>query len=166
MIIDRTALEACLQWLIAEARYRREGVGLLSGPLDAPVRAAGGLLDNVTVDEWSPLTNVAEFPRVRYEVDPAELVDAYNNLEDLGYRPYVLVHSHLRGGGTPSPNDVRMAGNPALLHMIVDLEPARPVPYLWRLAPNEEPLKIRYQIADLRQQAISPTDLTRGVSQA
>ena len=169
MIIDKSALELCLADLIRSARHGEEGVGLLSGPLGAPARAASGLLANVTVDEWSVLTNVAEFPRYRYEVDNAELIDAYNNLEQLGYCPYVQVHSHLRGGGAPSDNDVRMAGNPALLHMVVDLEGARPVPYLWRIDPSGKHMqraeKIRFQVADLRLQVFPSTDLTRDVSQ-
>lgn len=165
VLIDRAALEACLAHLIAEARQRREGVGLLSGRLDGPVRAGGGMLTNVHVEHWTALVNVAEFPQYRYEVDAEELIGAYNALEASGLRPYVQVHAHLRGGGAPSDNDIKLAGNPALLHMIVDLEGARPVPYLYRLTPGQPVEKIRFQVADLRLQAVSATDLTRGVSQ-
>lgn len=169
VLIDRAALEACLAHLIAEARQRREGVGLLSGRLDAPVRAGDGVLSNVTVEHWTALVNVAEFPQYRYEVDDEVLVAVYNLLEGMDLRPYVQVHSHLRGGGAPSDNDIKMAGNPALLHMIVDLEGARPVPYLWRIDPSGKHMqraeKIRFQVADLRLQVFPSTDLTRGVSQ-
>lgn len=165
MIIDRLALETCLLHLAERAAANEEGVGVLSGRLDAPARAALGLIDNITVEEWAALTNVAEFRRHRYEVEPDELIDTYNELEGEGLRPYVLVHSHLRGGGTPSLTDVRMAADPALLHMIVDLEGTRPVPYLWRLAPNMPEVKIHFQVADLRKQGNQATDLTRGVSQ-
>jgi proteasome lid subunit RPN8/RPN11 len=167
MIIDAGALAACHAHLIGCARTGAEGVGLLSGPLAAPVRAAAGQLDNVTVDEWTPLSNVAEFARYRYEVDGDELVDAYNTLEGRGLRPYVMVHSHLRGGAGPSLNDVRYAANPALLHLIVDLAGPRPHSVLWRLDPSlpvAEQLKIRFRVADLREQSSHPTDLTHGVA--
>jgi proteasome lid subunit RPN8/RPN11 len=162
--IDRTACGAGRGHLITYGRIRQEGVGLLSGPLDAPVRAAPGQLDNVTATYWTPLANVAEFPRVRYEVDPETLLAAYNELEAEGLRPAVLVHSHLTGGAAPSSADVRYASDPALLNMIVDLEPQRPHAVLWRLTPGTDPLKIRYQVADLRKQESSATDLTRDVS--
>lgn len=169
MIIDTAALEACHAHLIRAGRAGAEGVGLLSGPLDAPARHAPGPLSNITVDEWSPLTNIAEFPRYRYEVDPVELVDAYNNLEGLGYRPYIMVHSHLRGGAGPSPNDVRYATNPALLHLIVDLDGKRPHSVLWRLDPGQpvdEQRKVRFRLADLHEPESLATDLTRGVPTA
>lgn len=170
MIIDKGAFEACLAHLITCGRIRQEGVGLLSGPLDAPVRAAPGQLDNVTATYWTPLTNVAEFRRVRYEVDPETLLAAYNELEAEGLRPAVLVHSHLTGGAAPSPADVRYAVDPALLHMIVDLAGPRPHAALWQVLPEfwlseERVMKIRYQVADLQKQGTSATDLTRGVSE-
>jgi len=164
MIMGKAAFEAALQHMIRAARHGEEGVGILSGPLDAPVRLGAGYLANVTVDEWSPLTNVADFKRYRYEVDPQELLDAYNELEGLGYRPYVMVHSHLAGGAAPSITDRRYATDPGLLHMVVDLEPQRPHAVLWRITP-EDVTKVHYQVADLRKQENPATDLTRGVTE-
>lgn len=168
MIIDKTAFEECLAHLINEARLDMEGVGLLSGPITAPVARASGVLDNRTATRWTPLANTAEFPRFRYETDPGELLAAYGALETAGLRPGVIVHSHLTGGAAPSPSDVRYAADPAIMHMIVDLAAKRPYAVLWHLDPAlpiAEQLKIRYQIADLRKQGTSAGDLTRGVTE-
>lgn len=168
MIIDKTAFEECLAHLISEARADREGVGLLSGPLDAPLASAPGVLSNQLVTWWTPLANVAEFPRFRYETDPDELLAAYNALERSGLRPGMIVHSHLIGGAVPSPNDVRYAADPAVLHMIVDMAARRPHAVLWQIDPEwpiKDQFKIRYQVADLRKQKTSAEDLTHGVTE-
>lgn len=169
-LFARPAFEQALTHLIEQARAGVEGVGLLSAPLDGRVRlAAPAALTNLVIDRWTPLGNVAEFPRVRYEVDPSELLAAYNDLEADGYRPLVMVHAHLRGGAVPSPTDVRYATNPALLHLIVDLEATRPAPMLWRLhpdRPSHQQAKIRFQVVDLHEQKNQATDLTRGVTGA
>lgn len=167
MIVDKTAMEAALTHLIAQARDGREGVGLLSQPLAAPVGRTSSLHMNVTALRWSALDNVSEYPRLRYEVDPAELLTVYDALEADGFRPVVQVHSHLSGGAAPSPTDVRYATNPALLHMVVDLGGTRPVPVLWRIDATAGTWdKVRFQVADLRKQEYPPTDLTHGVTSA
>lgn len=172
MIIDKTAIEQAFAHLIERARQGEEGVGLLAEDTRRPVRYVHqatrdrSVMTNVAATRWVPLRNVAEFPRLRYEVDPAELLDAYQQLEDGHHVPVILVHSHLTGGGLPSPTDVRYATNPALLHMIVDLAGPRPAPYLWHLSTDGETAKIRFQVADLRQRGNSATDLTRGVTRA
>lgn len=190
MIIDKATIEQAFEHLIERARQGEEGVGLLAEDVRRPVRyvhvsgrAGQGLVTNMAATRWAPLRNVAEFPRLRYEVDPAELLDAYQRLEDEHHAPVALVHSHLTGGGLPSSTDVRYATNPALLHMIVDLAGPRPVPYLWRITPNRpvpygeaapssaeihnDPVqKIGFQVADLRKQEYPATDLTRGVTGA
>lgn len=178
MIIGKAAFEQAVAHLIDRARAGEEGVGLLAGPKAAPAVVGPvqpnarrlGVLTNMVADRWESLTNVSDFPRLRYQVDPDDLMAAYVDLETVGYIPLVLVHSHLRGGFVPSPTDVRYATNPALLHMIVDLGTARPVSALWRILPGEregeQTAKIRYQVADLREQEVKPTDLTRGVTSA
>lgn len=170
MIIDKTAFEQAVAHLADRARAGEEGVGLFAGPRAAPARQAPGLLSNVWADRWESLTNVSDFPRLRYQVDPDDLMAAYVDLEAAGYLPLVLVHSHLRGGADPSPTDIRYATNPALLHMIVHLGGTGPSPTLWRILPGEpegeQVAKIRFQLADLRKQEPSPTDLTRGVTSA
>jgi len=170
-LFARPAFEQALTHLIQQARAGVEGVGVLSASLLGDVRQAvtPAMLTNLVIDRWTPLGNVAEFPRVRYEVDPGELLAVYDELEADGYRPAVMVHSHLRTGAAPSATDVRYATNPALLHLIVDLEAPRPVPVLWRLRPDHaltEQEKIRFQVVDLHEQKNQATDLTRGVTGA
>lgn len=175
MIIDKTAMEQAIAHLIERARAGEEGVGLLSGPIGPCPRDTDGDGDCGRPScpqcpgravRWAPLANVSEFPRLRYEVDPGELLAAYNALEAEGLRPLAQVHAHLRGGASPSATDIRYATNPVLLHMIVDLSGPRPVPVLWRLALGSQPERVRYTIADLREQKNQATDLTRGVTDA
>lgn len=165
MIIDTAAFEACHRHLIERARAGEEGVGLLSGP---PLQYHGQQ-GSVVVHRWTPLDNVADFPRYRYEVDPGQLIAAYDDLESADLKPFVLAHSHLHGGAGPSLNDVRFAADPQLRYMIVDLGGPRPHSVLWRLDPGRpvaEQEKIRFQVADLREQKNLATDLTRGVPSA
>lgn len=189
MIIDKTALEQALEHLIEQARQGMEGVGLLAEDTRRPIRhvrigTSSGLWTNVAAVAWAPLRNVAEFRRLRYEVDPPELLEAYQRLEDMHRAPVILVHSHLTGGGLPSETDIRYATNPALLHMIVDLGGIRPVPYLWRITPHQPvPFqrgevpppaevhddvvqKVHFQVVDLLERENPATDLTRGVAGA
>lgn len=170
MIIDRTAYDAMIQHMQEAAP--REGVGLLAGPRDRPDPPGGQWQGpaGAIVDRWVPLANTAEFPRTRYEADPQALINAWTALEDDGRRPWVIVHSHVRTSAAPSETDIRYAVDPSLLHMIVSLGGVEPVAVLWRLNPNtvapNHAKRVRYEVVDLGFQAISPTDLTRGVTDA
>lgn len=172
MIIGKAAMEEALAHLIERARADEEGVGLLSAPLDGRPQwsaANPAVLTNLAVTRWHALANVSEYPRLRYEVDPGELLAAYDALEADGHRPHIMVHSHLRTGVVPSATDVRYATNPGLLHLIVDLEGPRPVLALWRLHPGRalrDQEKVRFQVVDLREQENQATDLTHGVTDA
>ncbi len=176
MIIDQAAYDAMITHMREAAP--REGVGLLAGPegaprgVDPPVMvAANGRNVHAwygVVDRWVPLRNTAEFPRARYEVDGPELVAAWEALDADGRRPWVQVHSHVRTSAAPSDLDIRYAVDPSLLHMVVSLGGMEVTSVLWRLDPNGQGpnrcSRVRYQVVDLGFKAISPTDLTRGVS--
>lgn len=172
MIVDKAAFEQMIEHLTECARDAHEGVGLLSATLDGQPRHTGGqglaMITNVAVDRWTALANVSDYPRLRYEVDPAELIWAYEALEADGYRPAIMVHSHVTGGTLPSPTDIRYATNPALLHMIVDMAGSRPAVKLWQISPSAEGAQqvqaVRLAVADLRKQENPPTDLTHGVT--
>ncbi len=148
----------------------REGVGLLAGPYDRHDPAGGQWQGPVgTVDRWVPLTNVSEFPRLRFEVDPVELVDAWERLEaDGGRRPWIVCHSHVTSDAVPSPTDERYAVDPTLSHMIVSLAASRPVALLWQPAQDGSGKlrKVRYRVADLGFRTVGTTDLTHRVSDA
>ncbi len=169
MIIDRAAYDAMIEHM--KAADPREGVGLLAGPWDR-ADPAGGARSGPTgpCDRWVPLDNVAEHPRARYEVDPAVLVAHWESLDEVGYRPWIVVHSHTRTSAAPSETDVRYATDPTLLHLVVSLAGLNPVAVLWRLDPTMVGAarcnRVRYQVVDLGFRGNTPTDLTRGVSGA
>jgi proteasome lid subunit RPN8/RPN11 len=121
-------------------------------------------------DRWVPLENVAEFPRVRYEVDPEEVLAAHEALEADGRYPWIVVHSHPgpRGTTAPSGPDVAYARNPKQLHLIVADGGLHTVMVLWRLTPGaDEPdrvVRVRWQVVDQAQHESWTTDLTHGVT--
>ena len=119
---------------------------------------------------WMPLDNVAEFPRVQYAVDPVELLAAHEALEADGFYPWVVVHSHVAVDAVPSEPDVEYARNPSQLHMIVSLAGLHAYFTRWQLDPDAVPghgrrVKIPWRVVDQPKQGISPTDLTRGVTE-
>lgn len=151
MIIDRVAYDAMIEHMQEAAPL--EGVGLLAGPRDTSDHIPYELYSGVRhVDRWVPLHNVAEYPRLRYEVDPEEQLAAWHALDDDGRRPWIACHSHVTTGTVPSPMDVRYAVDPTLLHMIVSLTGPEPVATLWRLHPYARPgteQMITYRVVDL-----------------
>jgi proteasome lid subunit RPN8/RPN11 len=161
-----------------------EGVGLLAGPRNRPscprdtdgdgdcgrplcseCGAGGG-----RVDRWVPLVNAAEHPRLRFQVDPAEQIAAYEVCEADGRWPWIMVHSHVRASAAPSETDIRYATDRTLLHMVVSLAGLTPVAALWRLDPTAVGVarcnRVRYEVVDLGFRPHPATDLTHGVSGA
>lgn len=128
--------------------------------------------DEVHLDRWLPLRNASEFPRVRYEVLPTELLAAHEALEAESRYPWVVVHSHVgpATSTTPSPEDVEFARNPRQLHLILWVSLGSPTFQLWRLDPETHgPARVvrkRWRVVDQPRQAIPPTDLTRDVTGA
>lgn len=162
MIIDRAAYDAMIEHMQQAAPL--EGVGLLAGPrfLGPPSLAPQ------VCDRWVPQANVSEFPRARYEVAPEQTIADWQALDAEGRRPWVVCHSHVTTNAAPSPNDIRYAADPSLLHMIVSLAGSRPVVRLWRLdahslRPNPE-ARVRFQVADLGFHSRGTTDLTHRVT--
>lgn len=162
MIIDRSAYGAMIEHMRQAAP--REGVGLLAGPQADQEQARS------VVDRWVPLGNVADFPGARYEVDPAALIGAWETLDEVGCRPWIVVHSHTRTSAAPSDLDIRYAVDRSLLHLVVSLAGTMPVAVLWRLDPTVTGAgrcaRVRYQVVDLGRSEYPATDLTHGVSGA
>jgi proteasome lid subunit RPN8/RPN11 len=141
-------------------------------PLDAtglPVRW-GDVESGVHLDTWVPLANVSEFPRLRYEADPVELLAVQERLEADGRYPWTIVHSHVRSNTAPSETDIEFARNPRQLHLIVSLGGLSTVFQLWRLTPGaegpERAVRMRWRVVDLHKQSTGTTDLTHGVTGA
>ncbi len=136
-----------------------EGVGLLAGA------TGGGPLDH-----WTPLRNVSDFPRLRYETSHEELIAAWETLEGVGRRPWIVAHSHTTTTAAPSQLDIRYAVDPTLLHMIVSVHGPQPVGALWRIDPDARGVRqverVGYRVADLHFHPKGTTDLTHDVSGA
>lgn len=186
MIIDAAAHAAMIEHLRQAAPH--EGCGLLAGPRpdlcpydtngdgDCGRRHCPHCLaasrEGRVCDRWVPLPNRSEFPRLRFEMDDAELLDAWNALDADGHRrPWIIVHSHVNAGPAPSPTDIVYAVDPTLLHLIVSIGGVAAYPRLWRIRPHltdprERTHGVPFDVVDLGKQKPTPTDLTRRVADA
>jgi proteasome lid subunit RPN8/RPN11 len=103
-------------------------------------------------------------------VEPVQLIAAWEAYDAVGYRPWIVVHSHTRTSAAPSEGDIRYATDPSLLHLVVSLAGLDPVAVLWRLDPTAvgpaRCSRVRYQVVDLGFHSKGTTDLTHGVSGA
>lgn len=78
-----------------------------------------------------PVENVADAPRVRYELDPEGQLEAIQRLEDRGETLVGFYHSHPRGPPAPSETDVETATWPDASYVIVALD-GEPYVGSWR----------------------------------
>lgn len=140
-----------------------EACGYLVGPTGDP----GDYCRYVAME------NVAEFRRVRYEMDPAAQLDVWNRLEGEGLRPWAVYHSHVTTGCIPSVTDIRGATDKSLLHLIVSFAyTGGPAVRLWQIDQDvrhdEDRVKVvRYRVIDHDQatpKRIMAPDLTGDVS--
>jgi proteasome lid subunit RPN8/RPN11 len=65
-------------------------------------------------------TNAAGSP-LRYEIDGAEQIRIYNEIEDAGLELGAIYHSHTRTEPYPSQTDINLAFYPDSLYVIVGL---------------------------------------------
>jgi [CysO sulfur-carrier protein]-S-L-cysteine hydrolase len=65
-------------------------------------------------------TNAAASP-LRYEIDGAEQIRIYNQIEDAGLELGAIYHSHTRTDPYPSQTDISLAFYPDSLYVIVGL---------------------------------------------
>jgi len=65
-------------------------------------------------------TNAAASP-LRYEIDGAEQIRIYNEIEDAGLELGAIYHSHTRTEPYPSQTDINLAFYPDSLYVIVGL---------------------------------------------
>jgi len=69
--------------------------------------------------------NIHESP-MKFEIDPAELLALYNQIEDGGGALGAIYHSHVRSAPYPSQTDVNFARSwPGVEWIIVGLAPGR-----------------------------------------
>jgi proteasome lid subunit RPN8/RPN11 len=103
----------------------------------APTEVCGVLAGERTgagrrVTETRRVANVAETPRDRYELAPAEQVAAMDDLEERGLDIVGFYHSHPRGPERPSGVDEARATWPDHSYCIVSLAGVEPTVGSWR----------------------------------
>jgi [CysO sulfur-carrier protein]-S-L-cysteine hydrolase len=108
-----------LAW--SHACHPEEACGLLAGIPGGGLRMA------------YPLTNALHSPD-RYTIEPTEHFRALQHAERQGWELVGAFHSHPRGEAVPSATDVRLAGEPDWLYVVVGMaEVRRPVVRAFRI---------------------------------
>jgi proteasome lid subunit RPN8/RPN11 len=98
----------------ARAALPNEACGLLAG------------LDG-RVEHFVPARNADESP-LTYRIDPKELFDAFNEIEEKGWELNGVFHSHTHTEAYPSETDQRQAYYPDAHYVLVSLaDPSEPV---------------------------------------
>lgn len=87
----------------------------------APNECCGLLLgDGGRIDQLVPTRNVAENPKVRFEIDPKPLIAAHRDArEGRGRAVLGFYHSHPAGAAVPSPCDQEVASRDGRVWAIV-----------------------------------------------
>jgi proteasome lid subunit RPN8/RPN11 len=67
------------------------------------------------------LKNIDPDPRIRYNVDPIELLHALRETEDLGREHLAIYHSHPASPAYPSPTDIARAFYPDVVYVLISL---------------------------------------------
>lgn len=135
--LDVRMYEAC----VAHAREGApaEVCGILAGSRGATAPAEEGTGTGETPERGRDrvtrvlrATNVADSPRTRYELDPAEQLDLMREVEDAGDEVVGFYHSHPGGPAEPSPTDERLATWEGYLYLVVSLAGDEPAVGAWR----------------------------------
>src|SRR4051812_6612279 len=88
----------------------------------APDECCGVVLGrNGVIHEVVPTRNVAEHPRTRFVLDPADHIAARRYGRDRGLEVLGFYHSHPHSAAVPSASDVEEASYPDHLYLIVGL---------------------------------------------
>ncbi len=66
-------------------------------------------------------TNNDPMPRVRYNVEPRELLDALREIEEKGWDLLAIYHSHPESEAYPSGTDVSLSYYPQAVYLIASL---------------------------------------------
>ncbi|MFL5822447.1 MAG: M67 family metallopeptidase [Solirubrobacteraceae bacterium] len=72
-----------------------------------------------------PTTNAAASP-LRYEIDGAEQIRIYNEIDEAGLELGAIYHSHTRTEPYPSQTDINLAFYPDSLYVIIGLASSDP----------------------------------------
>lgn len=86
----------------AEAAVPREACGVLGGSYGLADRQAVAITAH-------PTANAADTPTIRYSIDPEELLEVVETIEQASYEVVGFYHSHPAGPASPSETDHREA---------------------------------------------------------
>lgn len=70
---------------------------------------------------FHPITNAAEQPQTRFQLDPAGQIAAMRLMREAGESLFAIFHSHPTAPAEPSPVDLAEAAYPEALHLIISL---------------------------------------------
>jgi proteasome lid subunit RPN8/RPN11 len=105
--------------IVAHARrdHPDEACGVVAGPAgtDRPER-------------FVPMLNAARSPTF-YELDPADLLRLYREMDDRDEEPVVIYHSHTATEAYPSRTDVSLAQEPGAHYVLVSTREPRSVEF-------------------------------------
>lgn len=68
-----------------------------------------------------PISNSAEQPRQRFQLDAAQQIAAMVTMRDRGEQLFAVYHSHPTAPATPSSTDLELASDPEALYLIISL---------------------------------------------
>lgn len=97
---------------------------ILQHTLASPEREVCGLIGakEETPYRWYAVANVATAPQVRFQMEPAGLVDALRQIRDNGETLFAIVHSHPHAPAEPSAIDLAEAAYPEALYLVISLD--------------------------------------------
>jgi len=123
LVLTRDVYDAILDHATEAAPH--EACGVLAG--------SRGLAnpDAATASSAHPTANVSETPRVRYEIDPEELLSVVDRIETADDNVVGFYHSHPAGPASPSDTDHRKATWVDYHYVIVSLAGRTPTLDAW-----------------------------------
>lgn len=68
-----------------------------------------------------PVSNIANAPDKRFEMDPKEQIAAMKHMRKAGQELFAIYHSHPHSPAKPSKEDIDEAGYPETLYLIISM---------------------------------------------
>jgi proteasome lid subunit RPN8/RPN11 len=90
-----------------------------------------------------PVANVAGEPAHLFQMDPRSQIDAMRAMRERGESLFAIYHSHPDSPPAPSETDLKEAGYPDALYLIISLDTKGVLEMRgWRLAPRLEEVEL------------------------
>lgn len=120
LVLSRSVYDAILDHARADAP--REACGALVGREDG---------DTVVADTVRRVPNVADAPRVTYELDPEATLAVFDEAEATGRAVVGFYHSHPAGPAQLSETDREQASWPGYVYVLASLAARPPILDAW-----------------------------------